>query len=103
MLNKRLTTILLISLSVACGGTSAVEQNVIDRTTELRKAVEATAPSPERERALSALDKVIASAGKLQPDSIAEITPPVMMAATDGTIDARDAEDIERAVGAILP
>ncbi|TVQ87149.1 MAG: hypothetical protein EA397_19090 [Deltaproteobacteria bacterium] len=100
---KALLLASLIGLFSACSGTSRVEQNVIDRTKEIRQKVEAASVSPERDRALAALDKVIASAGKIEPDRIADITPPVMMATHDGGISSEEAEEIEQAVQAILP
>ncbi|TVQ93546.1 MAG: hypothetical protein EA397_04155 [Deltaproteobacteria bacterium] len=106
MTRTLITTALLAVLAgttVACSGTSRLEQNVIDRTHEIRQKVEAASASPERDRALAALDKVIANAGKIEPDRVADITPPVMMAAHDGEISAEEAKSIEDAVQGILP
>lgn len=103
---RRLTVILAVpalALSLACGGiwSQAMSQVAADKAVELRAELMNAAPSPERDRALQAIDQLVVQGDRATVMGIVKVETAVEQAVSDGQITAEEAERIARAVASM--
>jgi hypothetical protein len=93
----------VFALSLACGGvwSQAMSQVAGDKAAEFRADLLATAPSPERDRALQAIDQLALAGDRATVMGVVAIETAVGDAVSDGQISAEEADRIARAVASM--